>query len=97
MTRVFGLFLAWTAVAGTLLCPQPTSAQPIAPVPAGGFWMGQNGQDYSSYLDETPAHWIEVAGFNIGRYEVTNAEYAAFLNATGAITDAEGHPYVDAD
>ncbi len=66
-------------------------------VPAGGFWMGQDGSDPDSYGDEVDVHWVEVPALEIHRNEVTNAEYAAFLNAVGAIADEHGRPYIDAD
>ncbi|MBN1512689.1 MAG: SUMF1/EgtB/PvdO family nonheme iron enzyme [Phycisphaerae bacterium] len=66
-------------------------------VPAGGFWMGQDGTDPSSYQDEVGIHWVEVEAFEISRNEITNAEYAAFLNAVGVAEDEYGRPYIDAD
>ncbi len=47
-------------------------------VPGGTFQMGS--EDYD---DEKPVHPVTVSDFYLGRYEVTNAEYAAFLNAKG--------------
>jgi formylglycine-generating enzyme required for sulfatase activity len=49
-------------------------------VPGGFFLMGSREGD----LDEQPVHGVEVAGFWLGRHEVTNAQYARFLEATGA-------------
>jgi formylglycine-generating enzyme required for sulfatase activity len=47
-------------------------------VPAGAFWMGSNEGD----ADEGPMHHVYLEAFWIDRYEVTNAQYAEFLNAT---------------
>ena len=47
-------------------------------VPAGAFWMGSNEGD----VDEGPMHQVYLEAFWIDRYEVTNAQYAEFLNAT---------------
>ncbi|WP_406250640.1 formylglycine-generating enzyme family protein [Microbacterium sp. M] len=41
------------------------------------------------YPDERPVHERTVAPFRIDRYEVTNAQYAAFVDDTGYITVAE--------
>ena len=41
------------------------------------------------YPDEKPVHERAVARFRIDRYEVTNAQYAAFVDATGYVTVAE--------
>jgi len=45
-------------------------------IPAGNFTMGS--QDGAS--DERPAHTVFLESFSIDRYEVTNAQYADFLN-----------------
>ena len=54
-------------------------------LPGGTFRMGS--EDF--YPDERPAHDHEVAGFWIDRYEVTNEDYAAFVDDTGYVTVAE--------
>ncbi len=48
-------------------------------VEAGPFEMGSNDGDD----DEKPAHTVTVEAFEIDRYEVTNAEYAACVDAGG--------------
>ena len=47
------------------------------------------------YLDERPAREVEVAGFWIDRHPVTNADFAAFVAATGYVTTAEITPSAD--
>ncbi|CAH0202276.1 Serine/threonine-protein kinase pkn1 [Microbacterium sp. Bi98] len=54
-------------------------------IPGGTFRMGSG--DF--YPDERPVHEREVASFEIDRYQVTNAQYAEFVDATGYITVAE--------
>ncbi len=54
-------------------------------IPAGRFIMGSN----SHYPEEAPAREVSVGAFMISRYEVTNAEFAAFVKATGYVTTAE--------
>ena len=54
-------------------------------LPAGTFRMGSE----EFYPDERPAHERTVAAFWIDRFEVTNEEYAAFVDATGYVTVAE--------
>ncbi len=47
--------------------------------PGGEFRMGQpDGRD-----EERPVHAVVVAAFRLGRYQVTNAEYDVFRQATG--------------
>jgi iron(II)-dependent oxidoreductase len=48
-------------------------------VPAGEFIMGSSVAE----ADEKPQHKVFVSGFYIDRYEVTNAEYRKFIEATG--------------
>jgi formylglycine-generating enzyme required for sulfatase activity len=53
-------------------------------VPAGSFLMGSDkDKDLGANDDELPQHMVHVAEFYIGKYEVTNAQYAAFVQATG--------------
>jgi len=54
-------------------------------VPAGSFTMGA---EYT-YREEGPAHQETVAGFWMDQTEVTNARFAAFVEATGYVTLAE--------
>ena len=53
----------------------------MLPIPKGSFWMGD---DNSRYQAAKPAHQVEVDSFYFSKYVVTNAQYAAFLNAYGA-------------
>ena len=41
------------------------------------------------YLDEQPVHEVAVRGFAIEQHPVTNAQFAAFVAATGRVTVAE--------
>jgi formylglycine-generating enzyme required for sulfatase activity len=50
-------------------------------VPAGTFRMGQDGGQ--ARADEKPAHPVTVRAFAAGAYEVTQAEFAAFVAASG--------------
>ncbi|MCG8859758.1 formylglycine-generating enzyme family protein [Tenacibaculum finnmarkense] len=56
-------------------------------VEGGSFLMGRKKDDTKPVenweLDEFPEHKVSVATFYMGTYEVTNAEYAAFLNEKG--------------
>lgn len=58
-------------------------------VPAGEFWMGL---DDPAYPDAGPEHRVRVAPFWIDVTEVTNAQFAAFVEATGYRTVAERAP-----
>ena len=41
------------------------------------------------YPEEGPAHRVEVSSFWIDKYEVTNAQFKEFVDATGYVTFAE--------
>ena len=56
-------------------------------VPAGEFVMGGIGPE--ARPDEFPRHQVRVDAIRIGRHEVTNAEFADFVKATGYETVAE--------
>ncbi len=51
----------------------------LARIPAGDFLMGAADAE----LDERPVHRVTVSEFFIGRFPVTNDEYAQFVRATG--------------
>jgi formylglycine-generating enzyme required for sulfatase activity len=67
------------ARAGSLLgaLGDPRDLDEMVPVPGGVFIMGdeRNG-------DERPSHTVHVDGFRIGKYPVTNQQYAKFVAAT---------------
>ena len=56
-------------------------------VPGGVFTMGTDHPE--GRPDERPAHKVKVGDFQIARTEVTNAQFAAFVEATGYLTTAE--------
>src|SRR5438128_571695 len=50
------------------------SPSDLVAIPGGAFLMGQDdGRD-----EERPVHRVTVAPFLLGRYQVTNADYAEF-------------------
>jgi len=52
-------------------------------VPAGEFIMGAADTDVQATPDEKPPHKVSLDEFLIGKYEVTNAQYHAFVKAIG--------------
>lgn len=51
-------------------------------VPGGTFTMGATSEQTNFAADiEKPAHSVTLSSFNIGKYEVTNSQFAAFLNS----------------
>lgn len=58
-------------------------------VAGGEFWMGV---DDPAFPDAAPVHRVSVRGFWMDATEVTNAQFAAFVRATGYVTVAERPP-----
>ncbi|MFQ6013899.1 MAG: formylglycine-generating enzyme family protein [Anaerolineae bacterium] len=63
---------------------QPTGG-PMVQIPAGPFVMGSDDGD----PNESPAQEVDLPAFEIDQFEVTNADFAKFVEATGHVTDAE--------
>lgn len=97
------VFFLTTVLAGTALAAEaperlcePYSGEPdatgphagMAWVPGGTFIMG----DDDEHAEERHEHPVEVSGFWIDRHEVTNAQFARFVAATGYLTIAEQAP-----
>jgi sulfatase modifying factor 1 len=80
--------------AETPLGPRP---RPDGPAPAGMVWipggkfrMGTS--DPHPHFGDAPEHDAEVGGFWMDETEVTNAQFAEFVKATGFVTVAEQKP-----
>ena len=59
-------------------------------IPGGKFMMGSELPD--ARPDEAPAHRVRVDGFWMDATEVTNAQFRAFVDASGYVTTAERPP-----
>ncbi|MBM3238226.1 formylglycine-generating enzyme family protein [Candidatus Poribacteria bacterium] len=59
-------------------------------IPAGPFQMGSNDGE----SDEKPVHTVYLDAYYIDAYEVTNAQYRKFVEATGR-REPEGYGYVN--
>lgn len=57
----------------------------FVPVPSGSFLTGARPE----LPEEGPPMRVQVSGFEIQRHEVTYDQFAAFIAATGYVTDAE--------
>ena len=57
--------------------------------PAGEFLMGSTDADTNAQSREKPQHKVTLDEYLIGKYDVTNAQFAAFVKATGYKTTAE--------
>ena len=59
-------------------------------IPGGEFMMGADNEQAGE--DEYPKHKVRVDGFWMDETEVTNAQFAQFVKATGYVTTAEQVP-----
>ena len=59
-------------------------------IPSGTFTMGSDAP--LARPDEAPKHQVQLEGFWMDKTEVTNAQFAAFIEATGYVTTAEKAP-----
>jgi formylglycine-generating enzyme required for sulfatase activity len=57
-------------------------------IPGGSFVMGAPDTDPSAGFDETPEHEVTVDTFYMDKFEVTVAQYAAFLTTLGTYEEA---------
>ncbi len=58
---------------------------PMVEIAAGSFQMGSD----AGGPDSKPAHKVDVAAFMLDEFEVTNADFKKFVDATGYKTDSE--------
>lgn len=82
---------------GTIYYFKPTNINiSVVSVPGGTFTMGATSEQSAYALsNEEPSHSVTLSGFQIGKYEVTNAQYALFLNSrcvpsTGSCLTTDG-------
>jgi formylglycine-generating enzyme required for sulfatase activity len=90
LTLLFCLLAAGAASADACAPPPPTPspdprASGMVALPGGAFTMGSE----SHYAEEGPRRVATVGPFWIDAAEVTNAQFAAFVAATGHVTMAE--------
>ena len=78
----------------SLLAAVGIAAESTTPAPPGMVWIAAGEFAMGSDLpntnnNERPVHGVRVSGFFMDRTEVTNAQFAAFVKATGYKTTAE--------
>ena len=69
--------------------PEPAApaavVEDMVEIPAGPFTMGNDSAD----PEDAPAHQVDLPAYDIDRFEVTNADFAAFVQAAGYVTEVE--------
>ncbi|XP_070247505.1 formylglycine-generating enzyme isoform X3 [Myotis yumanensis] len=74
--------------AGPGAAPQPPAPAKMVSIPAGVFTMGTDDPQIKQD-GEAPARRVTVDAFYMDAYEVSNADFERFVNATGYLTEAE--------
>src|SRR5437870_2317380 len=85
------LTILFCVCAALPVAAQTLASDSLVQIPAGEFWMGRSQSFFDdtedavpiAWLDDRPANLIDLDAFSIDKYEVTNADYAKFLEATG--------------
>jgi formylglycine-generating enzyme required for sulfatase activity len=89
-----GLAAFATTYLATRLAKRPPGRLPgMVLVPGGTFVMGTDSE--LAWPDERPAHRVRVDPFWMDEHEVSNAQFHAFVEATGYVTTAEKAPTVE--
>ena len=88
VSRLFTLLPAGALFLAIILFPPVASIaaplEPLIALPGADFVMGDRAGD----ANEAP-RTLRVSAFRIMRHEVTNAQFAEFVAATGHVTDSE--------
>ncbi|MEC7477634.1 MAG: formylglycine-generating enzyme family protein [Bacteroidota bacterium] len=58
-------------------------------IEGGEFVMGADAEDHEALPREKPRHLVELSGFFMDVHEVTNEQFAEFVQSTGYVTVAE--------
>lgn len=89
LVAVLWVVLAGWGMGGTIAIAAPTNApcpSDMVYIPGGTFAMGADNPDF---VEEKIAEDVTVSSFCIELHEVTNAQFAQFVEATGYVTVAE--------
>ncbi len=100
-TKSLGL---WSKLLTNGACSPPSHSEMVY-VPAGTFTMGRrddgdDGDDEAHGGGELPRHQVNFPAYEIGKFEVTNAEYAKVLNWAndkGYLRNSNNEPYTKGD
>ena len=77
-----------TSTVNIALTPTGTVSIEWVSIPAGNFTMGSDSTDLYFSSDEWPRHTVYLDAYQISKYEVTNAQYKAFMDAGGYTNSA---------
>jgi formylglycine-generating enzyme required for sulfatase activity len=85
-------FLAGLFVGLSALAQNPSNIEFVKIAP-GEFVMGCSGGDSDCSADEKPAHRVQITkAFEIGKYEVTQAQWQAVMGSNPSTIQGDDHP-----
>ena len=64
----------------------------LVTIPASSFMMGSTDNEYGHAQYTTPVHQVTLQSFDIGRYEVTQAQYQAVMGTNPSYFKAPNYP-----
>jgi len=81
--------LAFVTVVCLMACQDSVlkEKQNMVFIPSGEFEMGS--QDQEAFKEEATTHLVQISGFWMDKYEVSNEEFATFIKETAYVTTAE--------
>ena len=90
-----GILAGWTVLMLASVSVGAPAPSGFVSVPSGSFVMGSTEDEDGREPDESPTRPVTIArGFQIGIYEVTIGDYAAFIDASD-YAPASGCAYID--
>lgn len=94
-TLSFSLILL-SLIFNTAFAQKSTTIEMVA-IKGGTFQMGCTSKQYQCKEDEKPVHQVKVNDFQLSKYEITNAQFCAFLNDIEANPGGSyyGYEYID--
>src|SRR6186713_2314980 len=91
--RLLITVLAFLAIVASGSAQQPSIQMEFVRVAAGEFVMGCSGDDETCKDEEKPAHRVEITkAFEIGKYEVTQAQWEAVMGRNYSEFKGPDHP-----
>ena len=73
----------WSSVWQFKTASGPSTSIVWVSIPAGNFTMGSLPTDPDAQTNEQPQHTVYLDAYEISKYEITNSQYKAFMDAGG--------------